>query len=336
MHTFSGLVERTPDGVALRFKAQDGLRTALDTLAEKERSCCATLEFAVMEQAETISFCISGTGEDRAAINDLAARLGTAQVAAELRSDVYRPDWSKVTLLKARDVLQRRLAAHPAGVARWEGLDAGEDKALVAILGHFIRHGRAPSREAIADSTGQSPDEVQSALESLRRRDLVVLDQFNASIRAAYPFAAYSTGHRITLSGQAIDSLCAIDALGAGAMCETESSIDSKCARCDVPIHITTSGGGTALKAVEPAGTVVWYSLAFDGCVAQSCCPSTQFFCSDDHLAAWRTGNGERTTGDRLDMHEALEIGIALFEPLLRPGAAATTAERADASGEHG
>jgi hypothetical protein len=78
MHTFSGLAERTPGGVALRFKAQDGLRTALDTLAEKERSCCATLEFAVMERAETISFCISGTGEDRAAIDDLVARLGTA------------------------------------------------------------------------------------------------------------------------------------------------------------------------------------------------------------------------------------------------------------------
>jgi hypothetical protein len=218
---------------------------------------CATLEFAVMERAETNSFCVSGTGEDRAAIDDLVARLGTAQVAAELRPDVHRPDWSKVTLLKVRDVLQRRLAAHPAGVARREGLDAGEDKALVAILGHFIRHGRAPSREAIADSTGQSPDEVQSALESLRRRDLVVLDQFDASIRAAYPFAAYSTGHRITLSGQPTDSLCAIDAPGAGAMCETESSIDSKCAHCDVPIHITTSGGGTALKAVEPAGTVV-------------------------------------------------------------------------------
>lgn len=336
MHTFGGVVERTPSGAALRFKAQGGLRTALDSLAEKERLCCATLEFAVMEQAGTISFCISGAGEDRAVIDDLMARLRTAQVAAELRPDVHRPDWSKITLSKARDVLQRRLIAHPAGVTRWEGLGAGEDKALVAILGHFIRHGRAPSREAIADSTGQSPDEVQSALESLRRRDLVVLDQFNASIRAAYPFAAYSTGHRITLSGQATDSLCAIDALGAGAMCETESSIDSKCAHCDVPIHITTSGGGTALKAVEPAGTVVWYSLAFDGCVAQSCCPSTQFFCSDDHLAAWRAGIGARTTGDRLDIHEALEIGVALFEPLLRPGATATTAERADASGEHG
>jgi hypothetical protein len=253
---------------------------------------------------------------------------------------VHSPDWSKVTLLKARDVLQRRLAAHPAGVARWKGLDAGEDKALVAILGHFIRHGRPPSREASADSTGQSPDEVQNALESLRLRDLVVLDQFDASIRAAYPFAAYSTDHRITLRGQAVESLCAIDALGAGAMCGTESSIESKCAHCGVPIHISTSRGGTELKVVEPVGTVVWYSLAFDGCVAQSCCPSTLFFCSDDHLTAWRAGNGARTTGDRLDTYEALEIGIALFEPLLRESpdcrAAGTTAERADASEERG
>jgi hypothetical protein len=340
VHAFGGIVERMPGGAALCFKAQDGLRTALDTLAEKERSCCATLEFTVVEQTETISFRISGPDGDRAAIDDLLARLGTAHVAAELRPDVHRPDWSKVTLLKARDVLQRRLAAHPAGVARWEGLDAGEDKALVATLGHFIRHGRAPSREAIADATGQSPNEVRSALESLRMRDLVVLDQFGASIRAAYPFAAYSTGHRITLSGQAIDSLCAIDALGAGAMCGTESSIESKCAQCGVPIHITTSRGGLELEAVEPASAVVWYSLAFDGYVAQSCCPSTLFFCSDDHLTAWCAGNSARTTGDRLEMDEALEIGIALFEPLLRASperrAAGTIAERVDASGGRG
>jgi len=90
-------------------------------------------------------------------------------------------------------------------------------------------------------------------------------------------------------------------------MCQTESSIASKCAHCGVPIHITTSRGGTEFKLVGPVGTVAWYSLAFDGGAAQSCCPSTVFFCSDDHLTAWRAGNGAHTTGDRLNMHEALE-----------------------------
>lgn len=63
----------------MRFKAQLGLRTALDTLAEKERSCCAMFEFAVMEQAETISFCISRSAGNRTAIDDLLTRLETAR-----------------------------------------------------------------------------------------------------------------------------------------------------------------------------------------------------------------------------------------------------------------
>jgi hypothetical protein len=42
------------------------------------------------------------------------------------------------------------------------------------------------------------------------------------------------------------------------------------------------------------------------------------FFCNDDHLAAWRASKSAHTAGDQLTVHEALEVGIALFEPLLR------------------
>ena len=92
MQAFGGLAERTPDGVALRFKMGEGLRAALDALAEKERSCCATLEFAVTEEADSISFRIGGRGSDSTVIEDLAARLGSAPISAEPRAGVQRPD----------------------------------------------------------------------------------------------------------------------------------------------------------------------------------------------------------------------------------------------------
>lgn len=91
MHAFGGVAERTPDGVALRFKAREGLRAALDALAEKERSCCATLKFTITEEAGSISFRISGTESDRKAIDDLATRLGVGPLSAELRAGVHRP-----------------------------------------------------------------------------------------------------------------------------------------------------------------------------------------------------------------------------------------------------
>lgn len=318
MRAFNGVAERTPDGVELRFKAGKGLRAALDTLAEKERSCCADLEFTVKEEVGSISFRIGGQASDSTAVEDLAARLGVAPLSAELRAGVHRPDWSRITLPKAREVLQRRLAAHPSGVNGWAGLDEAEDKALTAVLRHFANHGRGPSMEDVAGTSGQPFDTMRRALETLRVRDLVVLDESGASILAAYPFAAYPTGHRVTVGSQTVDSLCAIDALGTGAMCETKTTISSACAHCRKPIRIATSNSGMALAPVEPQTAVVWYTLTFSGCVARSRCPSTVFFCHDDHLTAWRDSQGAQITGDRLAMEEALEIGIALFGPLLR------------------
>jgi len=167
-------------------------------------------------------------------------------------------------------------------------------------------------------TSGQPVDTVRYALRALRVRDLVVLDESGVSILAAYPFAVYDTGHRVTVHGQTVNSLCAIDALGTGAMCGTEATIASACAHCGKAIRVATSGGGMLLAAVEPNTAIVWYTLAFEGCVAQSRCPSTVFFCSDDHLAAWRASKSAHILGDRLAMAEALEIGIALFGPLLR------------------
>jgi hypothetical protein len=318
MQAFGGVAQRTQDGVALRFKRGEGLRAALDALAEKERSCCPTLEFAITEEAGTISFAIGGQASSSAAIEDLAARLGVAPHSAELRAGVYRPDWSKITLPKAREVLQRRLAAHSSGVSDWAGLDEAEDKALTAILRYFADHGRGPSIEDVAETSGQPLDIVRRSLGTLRVRDLVVLDEAGSSILAAYPFADYATGHRVTLRARTANSLCAIDALGRGAMCETDTTINSACAHCGKPIQIATSNSGMALAAVEPAAAVVWSTLTFGGCVAQSRCPSTVFFCHDDHLKAWRANEGAQIAGDRLTAGEALEIGIALFGPLLR------------------
>lgn len=76
MQAFDGVAERTANGLELRFRAGEGLRAALEALAEKERSCCATLEFMVREEAGSMSFCIDGWTRDRRAIDDLAARLG--------------------------------------------------------------------------------------------------------------------------------------------------------------------------------------------------------------------------------------------------------------------
>jgi len=244
------------------------------------------------------------------------APASTASLTAELRPGVLRPDWSMITQPGARRTLQRRLAAQPDGVARWAGLDPEHDRALQAVLGLFRDHGRVPDTTAVASVAGRSLEETQRALQALHARDLVVLDAAGAVV-AAYPFAADRTDHQVTFGRCTVNALCAIDALGAGAMCGVDTVVTSSCACCRTPVRIETGGNGLALRFVAPAHAVVLYTLTFDGRAAQSCCPSTVFFCSDAHLDQWANARHSPGQGDRLTVAEALEVGAALFGPLL-------------------
>ena len=115
------------------------------------------------------------------------------------------------------------------------------------------------------------------------------------------------------LTGTAISAA----ALGVGAMYGRDVVIASRCLECGGPIHVETHDCGAALKRYTPARTVVWLAtrLAADGCAAKSACKSMAFFCSDDHLASWRKDGGAE--GFRLSIEEGLQVGRALFQPLL-------------------
>ena len=108
-------------------------------------------------------------------------------------------------------------------------------------------------------------------------------------------------------------------------MYRTDVSVDSVCTSCANKIYIATALHGRALRTMSPPEAVVWYDFSYAGCAAASCCPSITFFCSDAHLQAWLKAQPRRPEGVRLSMAEALEVGGALFGPVL------TEAEAADA-----
>jgi mercury(II) reductase len=137
-------------------------------------------------------------------------------------------------------------------------------------------------------------------------------------IVGAYPFTDGDTGHRVTLNGRVINAMCAVDALGIGAMTERDITIASRCRHCDRPIRIATRDQGRVLAQVEPQAAVVWQSVHYEGaCAANSLCATTAFFCSDDHLSAWRRERAADEPGVRLSIEEGLEAGRALFGPSL-------------------
>jgi mercury(II) reductase len=199
---------------------------------------------------------------------------------------------------------------------RWSGYDPITDRVRVALLQLYTEGGRAPTLGALAERTGLNGTVISPQIEELGRRDLVVLD--GERITAAYPFTDRDTGHRVTLDGRALNAMCAVDALGIGAMIDRDVAIASCCRHCGTPIQITTQDQGRALAQTEPTTAVMWQSVRYEGaCAANSLCPTTAFFCSDEHLSAWRRERSDDEPGFQLSIEEGLEAGRALFAPSL-------------------
>lgn len=239
--------------------------------------------------------------------------------AVELRSGVFRPDWSAVTTPAAREALACRGAARPGLIDKWlHTLAPDEDRVWFAVLGLYAALGRPGSAAEIAARAGLPEKSVAGLLRRLQNLDLLALGPDGKTIRHVYPFTEARTGHRVALGGWVLNALCAIDALGAGAMYKTDVAIESACRFCGDAVHVATADNGLALAKVSPEGAVVWYDFAYGGSAAASCCPTIAFFCSDDHLQRWADAQLPSRDGMRLSMSEALEVGRAIFGPVLQ------------------
>lgn len=248
---------------------------------------------------------------------------GPGQAPAPRQGKVRIPDRS---LARSRQAA-RALAAIADAVGMEKAflaLDEAEDQVRRALLELYARSGRAPTIARIAGETRLKPGQVQTQLGKLERRDLVVLDADGERIVGAYPFSERDTGHRVRLGGRVLNAMCAIDALGSGAMYDQDVVIDSACRECDAPVHVETGERGTALALVSPAEAVVWSGIQYaEGRAATSLCRVLTFFCCDAHLESWRLANHPDIEGFRLLPGEAMEVGRGIFTHMLEPMAAA-------------
>ncbi len=232
-----------------------------------------------------------------------------------LRPGVEMPDWSAVTSPRAEEALAAivKLFRFADGFA-----DYGPEEDLVrrTLIAFYGESGRVPSAVEIAVAARLEQAETEAALEALRARDLVVLDDESGAITGAYPFTERDTGHRVRLGPVTLNAMCAVDALGAGAMFARDCEIDSTCRQCAAPIRVTTAGNGEDLEIAEPEGAMVWNGIYYQGQAATSLCTVIAFFCTPEHSEQWLDGR-DNTEGYRLTIGEALEVGKAIFRPVL-------------------
>ena len=192
-----------------------------------------------------------------------------------------------------------------------------EERARRYILRHFADTGRPPRlSELQRELQLGSQEDAAAILTRLDAADLIVCEPATDSITAAYPFSGKPTGHRVEIGDRTLYALCAIDALGIPFMLDAPGVIRSGCFWCHAPIGVHVEGGVVA--AHWPASVVVWYPEKDScGCTATSRCVLINFFCSEDHLGAWRKANlGEE--GTALNLQEAVEAGRMIFGELLR------------------
>lgn len=229
-----------------------------------------------------------------------------------LRPGVVFPDWSVIVSTSARATLVEAAWDRRA----WQGHTPDEDAVRRAILDLYRELGRAPSPEEIARRAETAPDRVGMLLKRLAGHDLIVLE--DDEIIGAYPLTDRVTEHRVRLDGQTLYAMCAIDALGVGAMYRMDTALASRCRRCHAPVEIATGDDGRRLDAVSPAEAVVFAGLGDrTACAATSLCTTIAFFCSDAHLLAWQSSHSLEGPGFCLSIDEAFQVGRAIFGPVL-------------------
>ena len=204
--------------------------------------------------------------------------------------------WAALPQLLGEDRVQRR----------WCGLGNATQSLHHEILWSYITTGRPPA------SAGLDP----MLLEDLHRRDLIVLADGNIS--AAYPFSSHSTPHSVTIGGRLVFCVCAIDAMGVGAMLDRAVSVRLTCARCLRPISVDVASGGLGVAHATPDTSVIWAGIvAINSCAATSQCLSMLAFCERAHLAGWQGDDATRCQGFEFSLDEAAQAGAAIFRPFL-------------------
>jgi Alkylmercury lyase len=199
----------------------------------------------------------------------------------------------------------------PTRVAR---LADSERNLYVWILRRFASSGR-PSGAEIREQAGRLGLEIEGALESLAREDLVHLHA-DDEISVAYPFSGRPTAHRVRFpNGNETYSMCAIDALGIAPMFHETIEVRSQdpLTGDEVYVRLTPAGIGEWRpdSAVVVAGAIDSGDPSF--C---SCCPVLNFFAASAHAEQWLEQHAA-VRGEVITIRDAADAGRVVFGDVL-------------------
>jgi hypothetical protein len=196
-------------------------------------------------------------------------------------------------------------------------LSGQEEDGRKYILREFARTGGPPTSAAIAAALKLPSEEAaEKIVEKLNQSDILTCE--GKTIVSAYPFSARQTRHKVVFSdGREVHALCATDALGMHFMLGEDITVRSRCPGCEQEMTIGVKGDSIA--SAVPDGIVEFISKQEHcGCTARTFCPFMNFFCSREHLEAWRERNAANGAGEMYELREVLEHGKRIFGDFLK------------------
>jgi hypothetical protein len=196
-----------------------------------------------------------------------------------------------------------------------------------AALRHFAVTGAAPSAEDLHAAAAAHGRTATEALADLAAEDFLTLDD-HGRIRAAYPFSAVPTSHRVRLaSGIEAWSMCAVDALGIPDMLGTDAVITSTDPVTGDTITVSSTQGHMTW---HPTTAVVYIGQrSCTGPAADITCGALNFFTGRHTARSWAEQHPDYT-GKAVDQAQAEALGRSIFGSLLaasEPAAQLTSPE---------
>ena len=202
------------------------------------------------------------------------------------------------------------------GRARLEPLSQRERGLYDWILTAFAA-GTPPTPDALADTASSLKLEVEAALATFAREDLVHHDPATGAILVAYPFSGTPRGHRVLIDGSySVEAMCAIDALGIASMLLQPIEISSRDPLSGTEIWVRLDPSEGAWWE-PPTAVVLAGSASCDGPSFRGCCDVLNFFQTDESATAYLAAHPE-LTGFPISIADAIEAGRTVFADLLK------------------
>ncbi|HBE92658.1 MAG TPA: hypothetical protein DDW55_09065 [Gammaproteobacteria bacterium] len=182
----------------------------------------------------------------------------------------------------------------------------------IHILESFLETGHPLSRDvepAIVDDA-----EMDQMLATLAEGDLVVLVDDGRSVTGAYPFTTENRPHCVTVNGNTVHAMCALDAVSVAPMFNVATEISSVCHVTGAVVKIAMTG--KVIEAVSPEGVHVgirWQSTS--GCAAKNLCMEMIFLADASVAADWKQGDSDNIS--IYTIAEAVMFGGLFFRPLV-------------------